>query len=61
MAQTIAPATASRIKWFAVATMAVKIIVGYDRPAITITIRFHEDGRRPLTGMVATVRPTRRE
>lgn len=59
--QTIAPATASRMKWLAVATMAVRIKTGYDMPAATMIIRFQEVDRRPVIGIVATVRPTRRE
>lgn len=42
--QTIAPATASKMKWFAVATMAIRIVNGYAKPILRHAKR-RQEGR----------------
>ena len=75
--QTSAPATASSTKWLAVATMATRIRAGYAKPRATSTRRVAETGKgremerqgktreegreERRSGMVARVRPMRRE
>jgi len=53
-AQTIAPATASRMKWFAVAIIAMRIIAGYKKPIVTAKIR-------RVPGIVILRLPARKE
>jgi len=59
--QTRDPTTASRMKWFAVAIMAVKISIGYDIPSIDMLMRFQYATRGPVSGNVAMVNPINNE
>ena len=74
--QTIAPATASRTKWLAVATMAIRMVSGYATPRQMHNRRRGEGMRmrRPIVrgmvrerrcagakGILIMVRPIRRE